>query len=97
MTELVKSQRCCRNTSIPNKKPAVVVTPGFEGELTMHPMSQAKRIRIQRMRLAAGKIAVTDQILLRAVLCRLHVLQTVKTQMIVFSSVGHRLANSEPG
>ena len=31
-TQLVKSQRCSRNTSIPTKKPGVVATPGFANQ-----------------------------------------------------------------
>lgn len=94
-TRLVKSQRCCRNTSVPIKKPDVALTPGLAGEPAMHPMSQAERIQTQRIRLVAGNFAATEPISLRIVSCRLHVLLTVKTQMIVSSGVGHSLADSE--
>ncbi len=94
-TQLVKSQRCCRNTSVSNKKPDVALTPGFAGEPTMHPMSQAKRRRTRRIHLIAGGFAATQKILLRIVSCGLHVLLTVKTQIIVSLNVSHRLSGRE--
>lgn len=76
------------------KKPDVALAPGFAGEPALHPMSQTKRIRIQRIRLVAGDFAATEPIVLRVLLCGLHVHQANKAQVIVLSGVGHRLADS---
>ncbi|MFT5526069.1 MAG: hypothetical protein ACI9HK_004040, partial [Pirellulaceae bacterium] len=59
------------------------LTPGFEGEPTMHPMSQAKRIRSERTRLTCRHIATPEATLIRIVLLVSHCHRTIKTRLLV--------------
>ena len=65
----------------PNKKPDVIVTPGFAVQSSMHPMSQPERIRMQRHRIVAGITTATLRMTDCLKWCGLHRVKTVKTHM----------------